>query len=73
MFHSPLIYCPFRALMVLTITRRVAAGWLVLPFHGERTTVLIDLTIAHKRKTLPVGYRRRNRSAKGCLPLLGLT
>ncbi|MDR0608906.1 MAG: hypothetical protein LBG58_02255 [Planctomycetaceae bacterium] len=42
MFNSPLIYCPFRALMVLTITRRVAAGWLVLPFQGERTTVLIN-------------------------------
>jgi hypothetical protein len=31
---------PFlRALIVLTITRRVAAGWLVLPFQGERMTV----------------------------------
>ncbi|MDR0610500.1 MAG: hypothetical protein LBG58_10355 [Planctomycetaceae bacterium] len=51
--HSQLIYCPFRALSVLTVTRRVAAGWLVLPFQGERMIVTIDLT--HKWKTLPVG------------------
>ncbi|MDR0609334.1 MAG: hypothetical protein LBG58_04435 [Planctomycetaceae bacterium] len=31
-----IICCPFRALIVLTVTRRVAAGWLVLPFQGER-------------------------------------
>ncbi|MDR0608722.1 MAG: hypothetical protein LBG58_01265 [Planctomycetaceae bacterium] len=37
-----MIYCSFRALIVLTITRRVAAGWLVLPFQGERISVTID-------------------------------
>ncbi|MDR0610897.1 MAG: hypothetical protein LBG58_12355, partial [Planctomycetaceae bacterium] len=34
-------------IIVQTITRRVAAGWLVLPFQGER------ITVTHKRKTLP--------------------
>ncbi|MDR0611444.1 MAG: hypothetical protein LBG58_15155 [Planctomycetaceae bacterium] len=29
-------------IIVQTITRRVAAGWLVLPFQGERITVTID-------------------------------
>ncbi|MDR0610540.1 MAG: hypothetical protein LBG58_10555 [Planctomycetaceae bacterium] len=43
-----MIYCPFRALIVLTITRRVAAGQLVLPFQGER------MTVTHKRKTHPL-------------------
>jgi hypothetical protein len=38
-----MIYCPFRALIVLTITRRVAAGWLVLPFQGERMTITITI------------------------------
>ncbi|MDR0608755.1 MAG: hypothetical protein LBG58_01455 [Planctomycetaceae bacterium] len=38
-------------IIVQTITRRVAAGWLVLPFQGER------MSITHKRKTIPiVGY-----------------
>jgi hypothetical protein len=45
-YHSALqfsiIYCPFRALTVFAITRRVAAGRLVLPFQGERMTVTID-------------------------------
>jgi hypothetical protein len=39
MFNSQLIYCPFRALIVLTITRRVAAGWLVLPFSGRKNNL----------------------------------
>ncbi|MDR0609126.1 MAG: hypothetical protein LBG58_03370 [Planctomycetaceae bacterium] len=29
---------PFRALIVLTITRRDAAGWYVLPFQGDGLT-----------------------------------
>ncbi|MDR0611344.1 MAG: hypothetical protein LBG58_14640, partial [Planctomycetaceae bacterium] len=29
----------FRALIVLTITRRVAAGWLVLPFSGRKNNL----------------------------------
>ncbi|MDR0610378.1 MAG: hypothetical protein LBG58_09735 [Planctomycetaceae bacterium] len=33
--------------MVFAVTRRDAAGWLVLPFQGER------MTVTHKRKTLP--------------------
>ncbi|MDR0608839.1 MAG: hypothetical protein LBG58_01895 [Planctomycetaceae bacterium] len=33
----------------ITRTRRVAAGWLALPFQGER------MTVTHKRKTLPYG------------------
>ncbi|MDR0611870.1 MAG: hypothetical protein LBG58_17315 [Planctomycetaceae bacterium] len=43
-----MIYCPFRALMVFAVTCRVAAGWLVLPFQGER------MTVTHKRKNAPV-------------------
>jgi hypothetical protein len=27
--------CPFRATLLLIPTRRVAAGWLMLPFQGE--------------------------------------
>ncbi|MDR0609621.1 MAG: hypothetical protein LBG58_05880 [Planctomycetaceae bacterium] len=43
-FHVQLsmIYCPFRALTVFAVTRRVAAGWYVFPFQGERITVIID-------------------------------
>jgi hypothetical protein len=59
-----MIYCHFRALIVLTITRRVAAGWLVLPFQGEK------MTVTHKRKTLPpqTGFLPNNKHSYYNLP-----
>ncbi|MDR0608542.1 MAG: hypothetical protein LBG58_00340 [Planctomycetaceae bacterium] len=40
---------PFQGVDRVDHTRRNAAGWLVLPFQGERMTVTIAVT--HKRKT----------------------
>ncbi|MDR0610524.1 MAG: hypothetical protein LBG58_10475 [Planctomycetaceae bacterium] len=42
-------------IIVQTISRRVAAGWLVLPFQGER------MTVTHKRKTFPAFYVNNRR------------
>jgi hypothetical protein len=42
MFHLLVlgIHCPFRAMVFFDFTRRVAAGWLVLPFQGGGKNLL---------------------------------
>ncbi|MDR1142298.1 MAG: hypothetical protein LBL62_11435 [Planctomycetaceae bacterium] len=50
--HSPLICCPYRAIVYVAVTHRVAAGWLVLPFQGGGKLGILTTICASS-----IGYR----------------